>query len=628
MKLVRSFLPTLFLCLLYAQAAFAAPAVAQVSPNRGPAAGGTTVTITGTGFSGAPHVFFGPTSATVITSTATQITAQAPASVPGTVHITVQVGPDISPQTSADRYTYQGDWFAYIASTSNFAGNNVFPLDLADNIFKSPIPLPNQNNPTGIAITPDGRKAYVGDESNPPTSHVYAIDLVNGSTTDIPMAGHQSSSHVAISPDGTTVVTSLSFEAIIQEIDVATNALGGTIGLPAGYLPLGLGFSPDGTKIYVSSASALKLSVLSGGVMTDEIFLGSNYDPIELAVTPDGSEVYIADFGSTDLKIVSTTSLTVTTLPLGGGVPLVMPAISPDGQFAYITAKNEGGFIGRVYQVSIPTKTFLNTTNLPHIVIGIAITPDGKRAYVCLPLAHEIIVLDLTQTTAPIIDTISMGTDKPFYIAISPDPAPAADFAITSIGQPGSATQFDGSGSVSAVGTIEKYVWNFGDGSPEETTTTPTVSHTYTAPGTYTVELIVTNSGGTSVTQTFTRQTVSNQGSFDIAHIEKSVTISAPPMPPAKPSNFKGKIRKHHGLILKTHWRKSSSSNVVGYEILKKHTVIETTTNPFFTKRLHPKEYYRKLLSKYKKDYLENRYFLRAVNSSGMKSKPIHLDMK
>nr|WP_246204072.1 IPT/TIG domain-containing protein [Streptomyces tailanensis] len=38
--------------------------VSSVSPNQGPVSGGTTVTVTGTGFTGVPAVRFGTKSAT------------------------------------------------------------------------------------------------------------------------------------------------------------------------------------------------------------------------------------------------------------------------------------------------------------------------------------------------------------------------------------------------------------------------------------------------------------------------------------------------------------------------------------------------------------------------------------
>jgi hypothetical protein len=58
-----------------------APTIASVSPTSGTYAGGTAVTITGTGFvNGPPLVFFGPTRATVVVwNSATSLTATSPA---------------------------------------------------------------------------------------------------------------------------------------------------------------------------------------------------------------------------------------------------------------------------------------------------------------------------------------------------------------------------------------------------------------------------------------------------------------------------------------------------------------------------------------------------------------------
>ena len=71
------------------QATAAAPTVTGISPTSGPAAGGTLVTITGTGFTGATAVDFGTNPATDLTVVNdTTITADSPAGT-GTVDVTV-----------------------------------------------------------------------------------------------------------------------------------------------------------------------------------------------------------------------------------------------------------------------------------------------------------------------------------------------------------------------------------------------------------------------------------------------------------------------------------------------------------------------------------------------------------
>jgi len=70
----------------------AAPTVTSVSPNNGPAAGGTAVTITGTSFASGATVTFGGTAATnVIVTNSTTITASTPAGAAGSVPVTVTV---------------------------------------------------------------------------------------------------------------------------------------------------------------------------------------------------------------------------------------------------------------------------------------------------------------------------------------------------------------------------------------------------------------------------------------------------------------------------------------------------------------------------------------------------------
>src|SRR5439155_19763948 len=71
------------------------------------AAGGTSVTITGTDFTGVSAVSFGGTAAASYTvDTPTQITAVSPAHAAGTVHITVTATGGTSTATAADEFTF------------------------------------------------------------------------------------------------------------------------------------------------------------------------------------------------------------------------------------------------------------------------------------------------------------------------------------------------------------------------------------------------------------------------------------------------------------------------------------------------------------------------------------------
>ena len=85
----------------------AEPTVTLVAPAAGPIAGGTSVVLTGTSFTGASAVKFGATVATSFTvDSATQITAIAPAESAGPVYITVTTPGGTSATGAANVFTY------------------------------------------------------------------------------------------------------------------------------------------------------------------------------------------------------------------------------------------------------------------------------------------------------------------------------------------------------------------------------------------------------------------------------------------------------------------------------------------------------------------------------------------
>ena len=85
----------------------AAPTVTGISPAVGPLVGGTVVTITGTGFTGATNVTFGTAAGTSLTVTDdTNMSITSPAGTAATLHITVTTPWGTSATSPADQFTY------------------------------------------------------------------------------------------------------------------------------------------------------------------------------------------------------------------------------------------------------------------------------------------------------------------------------------------------------------------------------------------------------------------------------------------------------------------------------------------------------------------------------------------
>ena len=88
----------------------AAPTVSAISPNTGTIAGGNTVTITGTGFTGATAVTFGgmATTSFSVNGDGTSITVASPATTTtGIVNVTVTTPGGTSALSAADQFTYE-----------------------------------------------------------------------------------------------------------------------------------------------------------------------------------------------------------------------------------------------------------------------------------------------------------------------------------------------------------------------------------------------------------------------------------------------------------------------------------------------------------------------------------------
>ena len=102
-------------------------------------------------------------------------------------------------------------------------------------------------NPTSIAITPNGTRAYTQSIGS------NTVSVINTSTNalaapDIALTG---ATFVAITPDGTRAYVSQSSQNTVQAINTATNAVeGAAISTPGS--PSGLAISPDGSKLYVA----------------------------------------------------------------------------------------------------------------------------------------------------------------------------------------------------------------------------------------------------------------------------------------------------------------------------------------------------------------------------------------
>ncbi|WP_407567110.1 IPT/TIG domain-containing protein [Polymorphospora sp. A560] len=162
------------------------PVVTAVSPNAGPAAGGNTVTITGTNLAGATGITFGSgNNATDVSCTAILCTAVAPAGNAGDVHVQVTTPGGTSATSDADRYTYVSapTVTAVSPNTGPLAGGNTVTITGTD-LAGATITFGSGNNATDVSCTATSCTA-VAPTGNAGDVHVQATTIGGTSATSV-----------------------------------------------------------------------------------------------------------------------------------------------------------------------------------------------------------------------------------------------------------------------------------------------------------------------------------------------------------------------------------------------------------------------------------------------------------
>ena len=362
--------------------------------------------------------------------------------------------------------------------------------------------------PVGIAVSPDDKNAYVANYNNNGAGSVSIYDIASDGSikahTPDQVAG-KGSYGVAVSPDGKSVYIANSGDDTISQFDRAA----------------------DGS-LTAKVPDTVTVSHIS-----------SNPGPDYLALTPDGKHLYSANYNDSSIGVFDVGAggkLTEKSSgsPVASGYGLYQIAVSPDGRSLYGPSNDDG----KVYQYDIAAAGGL-TAKSPSTqpaglhLDGIWLSPDGKSAYAAdagtfvNPTSNKDFALSqfnvdsAGRLAAKSPATVATG-DYPAAAMVAPDQGPTASFTDPSAG---SSVKFDASGSTDPDGTVARYLWNFGDGTPL-LDNGPKPTHTYAKPGVYTVTLTLFDDAGCSTALVYTGQTAYCHGR-PAATTTRSVTVKA-----------------------------------------------------------------------------------------------------
>jgi YVTN family beta-propeller protein len=414
----------------------------------------------------------------------------------------------LAPAATASGFAYLTDYF----------GGSVSVIDTATNDTVAG-PIPTDQNPQEVAITPDATEAYVANGGGT----VNVIDTATMATSGDPIRVDPDPRALAISPDGSRAYVA-NVDGTVTVIDTATRAIVGPVIDTGGELGGGIAIAPDGARAYVTEYRSGTMSVIdtaTGSLVGPPVRIGAS--AYRIAITPDGRRAYVTDLREDEVSVIdlATNAKAAPDIPVGDAPGAI--AITPDGSRAYVANSVPDASPGSVTVIDTATNTRLGDIPVSQSPQRIAITPDGAHAYV-VGAFFEITVID-TRTNTPLPDPFpaSLGA-----IAITPAQPPHASLAVSGTrATPGEQVIFDGGGSTNPDPGGTHYNWNLGDGTVL-TDGDVIVGHTYAQAGAYDATLRVADDQGCSADLVFTGATAYCNGS-GVAAATRTILVGPRP---------------------------------------------------------------------------------------------------
>ncbi|MEU2113529.1 beta-propeller fold lactonase family protein [Streptomyces sp. NPDC019507] len=217
--------------------------------------------------------------------------------------------------------------YAYVA---NNVSDNVSVIDTATNTVAVTIPVGDGSR--GVGVTPDGTRVYVANLSSDTvsvidtaTNTVSVIDTATNTVTATVPVGNLPFG-VAVTPDGTRAYVANELDDTVSVIDTATHTVLATV--PVGTQPAGVAVTPDGTRAHVANLSSDTVSVIDTATRTVTATVPVGAEPFGVSVAAVG--VVGDDPVPTELRLEATRikgstgskSLRLTARLTTDGVPL------------------------------------------------------------------------------------------------------------------------------------------------------------------------------------------------------------------------------------------------------------------------------------------------------------------
>ncbi|MGH7462296.1 MAG: YncE family protein, partial [Longimicrobiales bacterium] len=272
--------------------------------------------------------------------------------------------------------------------------------------------LPTGEGPHEIAVSADGRFAYIADSGAPtkPGNTITVINLAKRELARKFTLGEHQPHDLRVSADGKRLWVACAPTQSVVEADTATGALTRTwkTGVDGGWM---LAASPDDRTLFVAhleGGGLSRIDVASGKVTRAVTPKGE----MGFDVAPKGGEVWAANSESSQISVVDArTDKLLSTFPSGGQSPVRLK-FTPDGRRVLVATADK-----QLVVFDATMRKIIATLALEFRPKVIAVSGDGRQVFIGHPSDDKVSVVDLS--SLKVLRTLTTGK-RPDGIAWAP----------------------------------------------------------------------------------------------------------------------------------------------------------------------------------------------------------------
>src|SRR6266853_4551048 len=303
------------------------------------------------------------------------------------------------------------------ADTVVVACKSEFQLALVDPATeKVLVKLPTGRGPHEVAVSPDGRTAYVsnfgrysvypaGDTEHDKAGHtITVIDLVDRKVkTTFDLGTHTGPHGMIVSHDGKLVWVTTETPQAVLELDSATGKILHVWNTTQDRSHM-IVATPNETKFYVTNTVSGSVSVIDRSTGEAKV-VATGPGTEGIAISPDGKEVWAASRADAKISIIATATDTIVASFSSGGKSPKRMDFTPDGAQVWVT--NPSSNQTTVFDAH--AHELLASLTLAKSPSGVYISSDGRHAYITNAVANELTFIDVA--SRKILNTMPIGTD-------------------------------------------------------------------------------------------------------------------------------------------------------------------------------------------------------------------------